>query len=50
MAAASLDSTMEAIENADDEEIIERGKGFIENSRGFAKLLADFRDTREASQ
>jgi hypothetical protein len=47
MAGASHDALMEALENCDDEEIIERGKDFIENARGFAKLLADFRDTRE---
>jgi hypothetical protein len=50
MAGASHDALIEALENEDDEEIIERGKGFIENARGFAKLLGDFRDEREASQ
>jgi hypothetical protein len=50
MAGASHDALMEALENCDDEEIIERGKDFIEDSRGFAKLLANFRDTREANQ
>jgi hypothetical protein len=49
MACASLDALMEAIENVD-EAIIEHGRRFIENVRGFAKLLADFRDEREARQ
>ncbi len=50
MAGASLDGTIEALENVDDDVMIERGARFIENARGFAKLLADFRDTREASR
>jgi hypothetical protein len=50
MAGASHDELMEALENCDDEEMIERGAHFIENVRCFAKLLADFRDARGAAQ
>jgi hypothetical protein len=48
MAAASNDALMESIENVDDEEIIKRGRSFIENVRGFVKLFNNFRDTRGA--
>jgi hypothetical protein len=41
---------MDALENYDDEAILNHGALFIGDVRGFAKLLADFRDTREASQ
>jgi hypothetical protein len=50
MAGASLDGTMEALENVDDDELLVRGAQLIENVRGFAKQLADFRNEREASQ
>jgi hypothetical protein len=50
MAAASLDGTMEAIENVDDEAMLERAAQFFENVRGFARLLGDFRDTKGADQ
>jgi hypothetical protein len=50
MAGASLDSLMEALENRDDEATLEHCKRFLENARGFARLLADFRNEWEASQ
>jgi hypothetical protein len=50
MAGASLDGTIEALENVDDDVMLERGKRFIENARAFKKLLADFRDARRAGQ
>lgn len=50
MAGAEHDALMEALENTDDDAILDHGKLFIEDVRGFAKLLGDFRDTREARQ
>jgi hypothetical protein len=50
MAGANLDGTMEALENVDNDVMLERGARFIENARAFKKLLADFRDAREANQ
>jgi hypothetical protein len=50
MAGASLDRTMEALENVDDDELLVCGAQLIENVRGFARLLADFRDERGARQ
>jgi hypothetical protein len=50
MACASLDELMESLENFDDEALFTHGRIFIENARGFAKLLGDFRDTGGAGQ
>jgi hypothetical protein len=50
MAGASLDCTMEAIDNVDDDAMLEHATRFFESARGFARLLADFRNEREASQ
>ena len=47
---ASLELTSEAAGNLDDDQMLEHGARLIANARGFAKLLANFRDTREASQ
>jgi hypothetical protein len=49
MAGASLDGTMEAIEDLDDHAMLAHGARFIESARAFAKLLADFRDTQGAN-
>ena len=48
MAGASIDLMLESCENRDDDEMIAHGKRFIETARGFAKLLKDFSDAREA--
>jgi hypothetical protein len=48
MAGVSIDLMLEARENRDDAEMIAHGKRFIETARGFAKLLKDFSDAREA--
>jgi hypothetical protein len=50
MAGAQHDALIEALENVDDDVMLERGARFIENARAFKKLLADFRDARRAGQ
>jgi hypothetical protein len=49
-AAGRIEEAMRALEDRDDDAILEHGSLFLEAGSSISKLLKDFRETREAIQ